>query len=63
MCAPGIGGNTYMQLQLSKLLTKLQASPNWDANQITDVVPEKYLWRGLQFQQFVKDTPEVYGQK
>jgi len=52
-----------MQLQLSKLLTKLQASPNWDANQITDVVPEKYLWRGLQFQQFVKDTPEVYGQK
>jgi hypothetical protein len=48
-----------MQLQLSKLLTQLQASPSWDAQQSTDIVPEKYLWRALQFQQFVKDTPEV----
>lgn len=49
-----------MQLQVAKLFTQLQASPSWDANQITDIVPERYLWRALQFQQFVKDTPEVF---
>jgi len=49
-----------MQLQVSKLFTQLQASPSWDAHQITDIVPERYLWRALQFQQFVKDNPEVF---
>jgi hypothetical protein len=48
-----------MQLQVAKFFTQLQASPSW-AN-ATNIVPEKYLWRALQFQQFVKGTPEVCG--
>lgn len=61
MLCHGISGNTYMQLRLSNLITSLAGQapgllpPDQDPAQLAN----KFVWRALQFQRYVMNTPAL----
>jgi len=61
----GISGNTYMQITLAQWLSRLNdndcdnCETVCDESNNNDCDPNKYIWRAIQFQNFVSVSPDV----
>jgi hypothetical protein len=54
----GITGNTYMQLRLASLVRQINSEGlQFGLSAVAN--PDTYVWRALQFQRFVMNTPEL----